>query len=86
MRWSHCRLRLFGSSLLSARNLFAVVVASVAFLELESYLQNLEGKTNASLERRTCDSCLEQSGNNIRLPFEKKDYPLLSHQLSFETD
>lgn len=65
--WSHCWLRLLGSSLLSAQNLFSVVVALAAFLELESHLKNLEGETNASLQKRTCGSCLEQSGNDIRL-------------------
>lgn len=65
--WSHRWLRLFGSSLLSAQNLFSVVVASAAFLELESHLKNLEGETNTSLQKRTCDSCLEQSRNDIRL-------------------
>lgn len=65
--WSHCWLHLLGSSLLSAQNLFSVVAASAAFLELESHLKNLEGETNASHQKRTCDSCLEQSGNDIRL-------------------
>lgn len=53
---SRCWLLLFGSSLLSAPNLFSAVAALEAFLELERRLKSLEGERNASLEKKKATS------------------------------